>query len=91
MHEPATVKLGKSVVALAIGDLNPMGDDTPDRGASGVQGRLNNLGLRAGREDGILGPRTVRSIILFQKLEGLVENGTITGDLRVRLLQRHGV
>lgn len=91
LHDPATVKLGKAVVALAIGHLNPMGDDTPDRGVSGVQARLNNLGLRAGAEDGVLGPRTARSIILFQKLEVLAESGTITDDLRTRLLQRHGI
>lgn len=90
-HDPATLKLGKVFVALDIGHLNPMGDDTPDRGVSGVQARLNNLGLRAGREDGVLGPRTARSIVLFQKLEVIAETGTITDDLRARLLQRHGI
>ncbi|MHB8080187.1 MAG: peptidoglycan-binding domain-containing protein [Candidatus Krumholzibacteriia bacterium] len=91
LHDPATVKLGKEFVTLDIGHLNPLGDDTPDRGVSGVQARLNNLGLRAGREDGILGPRTARAITHFQKLEGIAPTGTITDDLRTRLLQRHGI
>lgn len=90
-HDPAFLRVDKHSVHLHIGHLNPMDADTPDKGVSGVQARLNNLGLRAGPEDGVLGPRTQRSILLFQKLEKIKEDGMITDDLRAKLRERHGI
>jgi hypothetical protein len=90
-HDPALLHIAKVEVDLRIGLLNPMDADTPDAGVSGVQARLNNLGLRAGAEDGVLGPRTKRSVLLFQKLEKLKEDGTISDDLRDALRKRHGI
>ena len=90
-HEPAFLRVDKHSVRLSIGKLNPMDADTPDKGVSGVQARLNNLGLRAGAEDGVLGPRTQRSILLFQKLEKIKEDGTITDELRKKLSEQHGI
>lgn len=90
-HDPAFLRVGTESVHLSIGNLNPMEADTPDKGVSGVQARLNNLGLRAGAEDGILGPRTRRAILLFQKIEKIKEDGDVTDELRGKLRMRHGI
>jgi hypothetical protein len=90
-HDPANFRVGTVVVKLKIGGLNPMDKSVPDKGVSGVQARLNNLGLRAGAEDGILGDRTKRSITLFQKLEKITVDGSITDELIAKLKAKHGI
>jgi len=57
---------------------------------SGVQGRLNNLGLECGEPDGRLSPQTTAAIRAFQKIHGLGETGepdTATCD---ELVKAHG-
>lgn len=54
---------------LQIGALNPIREKAPDdKCVSGVQQRLNNLGLNTGPIDGILGPNTKAAIKAFQAM-----------------------
>ncbi len=46
-----------------------------------VQRRLNQLGYRAGPEDGIMGPQTHRAISAYQTRAGMAPNGMLTPDL----------
>jgi hypothetical protein len=51
-----------------------------------VQRRLNQLGYRAGPEDGIMGPRTHRAISAYQRRMGMEANGMLTPDLVDRMM-----
>jgi hypothetical protein len=51
-----------------------------------VQRRLNQLGYRAGPEDGIIGPRTRRAIAAYQGRMGMESNGMLTPDLVDRMM-----
>jgi hypothetical protein len=51
-----------------------------------VQRRLNQLGYRAGPEDGIMGPRTHRAISAYQARMGMESNGMLTPDLVERMM-----
>jgi len=51
-----------------------------------VQRRLNQLGYRAGPEDGIMGPRTHRAISAYQARTGMESNGMLTPDLVDRMM-----
>ena len=76
---------------FALGDRilyarRPMlrGDDVAD-----LQRRLNALGFDAGREDGILGDRTISALTEFQRNVGLASDG-ICGSATVAALDRVG-
>jgi N-acetylmuramoyl-L-alanine amidase len=56
----------------------------------GVQARLNNLGYRCGKVDGISGRRTKHALRRFQEKNGLEATGMITDQTRNLLVQRHG-
>ena len=61
---------------LQLGALNPIMEAAPDAQCiSGVQARLNNLGLNSGPVDGLLGENTKAAIKAFQKTYGLPESG----------------
>jgi peptidoglycan hydrolase-like protein with peptidoglycan-binding domain len=51
-----------------------------------VQRRLNQLGYRAGPEDGIMGPRTRRAISAYQGQMGMQPDGKLTPDLVDRMM-----
>lgn len=67
---------------LKIGALNPIREEaSTDRCVSGVQQRLNNLGINSGPVDGIHGPLTSKGVTAFQnlfKLEPDADPGPIT-------------
>jgi len=86
----AVLALEGVVVRVKIGELPSLEEKEPAKQVAAVQARLNNLGLRAGAEDGVLGSRTKRAIQLFQKLEKMPEDGKISHALLDKLKQRHG-
>jgi hypothetical protein len=51
-----------------------------------VQRRLNQLGYRAGPEDGIMGPQTRRAVSAYQTRMGMQPDGTLTPDLVDRMM-----
>ena len=51
-----------------------------------VQRRLNQLGYRAGPEDGIMGPQTRRAISAYQAQSDMEPNGLLTPDLVDRMM-----
>jgi hypothetical protein len=74
----------KEGIDIEIGGLDPIDE------LSGVQARLNNLGFDAGKEDGIMGPRTEEAIRNFQTTAGLDPTGVIDDDTRAALAKAHG-
>lgn len=61
---------------LKIGGLNPIREKAPDKKCvSGVQQRLNNLGIDSGPVDGKMGPNTKAAIETFQCLFKLTKDG----------------
>lgn len=61
---------------LKIGRLNPIMEKAPDKWCtSGVQQRLNNLGIDAGPVDGIRGPNTKAAVEKFQCMFKLNKDG----------------
>jgi hypothetical protein len=58
-----------STVPLHIGDLDPVEELT------GVQSRLNNLGIGCGKVDGEFGPKTEAALTEFQRRHGLARTG----------------
>lgn len=71
------------VFKLALGSLDPVSE------VSGVQARLNNLGFKCGKADGIVGPKTTRALRAFQGVAGLDVTGTINDATRDALRARH--
>jgi Putative peptidoglycan binding domain len=80
--------LGRTLT-LELGNLNPM-KDAPDRGVSGAQGRLQNLGYPVGALDGVLGRRTHTAVALFQAAEQLDVNADLDARTIAALEQKHG-
>ena len=75
---------------LQIGAMNSILEKAPDGPCiSGVQQRLNNLGLNTGPIDGIKGPNTTAAIKAFQKLFGLTEDGNATQETQQKLEEVH--
>ena len=75
---------------LQIGAMNSMLEQAPDSPCiSGVQQRLNNLGLNTGPIDGIKGPNTTAAIQAFQKLFGLSESGNADASTQQKLEEVH--
>ena len=85
----ATLEMNGVERTLRIGDLNPMAD-TDDRGVTGVQSRLQNLGYSPGRVDGIHGKRTTAAIKSFQSDHAMTVDGLVTDALISRLREVHG-
>ena len=74
---------------MCIDHLNPI-EDTPDRGASGIQARLKNLGFDPGPVDGILGPRTRAAIRAFQEKNRPLEVDGVCGPKTIaKLIELH--
>ena len=69
--------------------LEPGGMD-PISSATGVQGRLNNLGFYCGAVDGMIGPRTRGAISEFQASQNLTVTGQMDDDTRKALARVHG-
>jgi hypothetical protein len=75
---------------LQIGAMNPIMEKAPDDPCiSGVQQRLNNLGLNTGPIDGIKGPNTTAAIKAFQGLFGLSESGNADPSTQHKLSEVH--
>ncbi len=75
---------------LGVATLNPMAE-TPDRGVTGTQARLKNLGFDPGPIDGILGPKTTNAIRAFQaKNPPLAVDGICGPKTWANLVERHG-
>ncbi|MBW1789499.1 MAG: peptidoglycan-binding protein, partial [Deltaproteobacteria bacterium] len=61
---------------LKIGGLNPIMEEAPNKWCySGVQQRLNNLGINSGPVDGKMGPNTKAAVETFQCLFELEKDG----------------
>ena len=50
-----------------------------------AQAKLNALGYRVGRADGVMGPRTHAQLKLFQKAHGIPETGELDDDTQAAL------
>jgi N-acetylmuramoyl-L-alanine amidase len=70
---------------IGIGYMNPAEKDENlehyDKGISGIQARLNNLGFDAGENDGVLGYKTHEAIFWFQILTMKRSFKKSTGEL----------
>lgn len=89
--ERARLKVGGNVWNLLIGHLNPIESDTADRGVSGAQGRLRNLGYDTGEIDGIMGPITKAALEAFQSDERLSVTGELDSATREALVRVHNI
>jgi N-acetylmuramoyl-L-alanine amidase len=88
--EEGSLEVDGRVWPLRIGHLNPMAQ-TPDRGASGVQARLRNLGYYDGPVDGVLGADAQAALRRFQRDHPpLAVDGECGQDTRDKLIERHG-
>lgn len=85
------LKVGEHVFDLQIGHLNPIDKKTPDKGVSGAQGRLRNLGYPVGAVDGLSGPKTEQALKFFQADEKLPQTGELDDATREKLRKVHGI
>jgi hypothetical protein len=85
------LKIGSHRWELLIGYLNPIDSNTKDRGVSGAQGRLKNLGYAVGKVDGIMGPKTKAAIEAFQADEKLQTTGKLDEPTRKALVRVHNI
>ncbi len=74
----------EEVYSLQLGGMDPISS------ATGVQGRLNNLGFYCGAVDGIIGPQTRGAISEFQASQNLTVTGQMDDDTRKALARGHG-
>jgi N-acetylmuramoyl-L-alanine amidase len=74
----------EEVYLLELGGMDPISS------ATGVQGRLNNLGFYCGPVDGIIGPHTRGAISEFQASQNLTVTGQMDDDTRKALVRVHG-
>lgn len=85
----ATLTVGNLVWKLAIAALNPIAK-TLDKGVSGAQGRLSNLGYDPGKIDGIVGPKTTAAVKRFQKDQKMDPTGALDSATLAALEKAHG-
>ncbi|MGK3988663.1 peptidoglycan-binding protein [Sorangium sp. So ce136] len=69
--------------ALQLGHLDPI------ESASGVQGRLKNLGYFSREVDGKDGPELANALAWYQSASGLEPTGVLDDATRAKLLKRH--
>lgn len=69
---------------LRLGYVDPIDS------VSGVQARLNNLGLEAGDEDGVVGEATQQALVAFQTAYDLDASGDVDDATRAGLMKLHG-
>ena len=77
---------------VQIGNLDPLRhEENGESIATGVQGRLNNLGFPCGPVDGVIGPRTSAALKRFQRriLGRDDANGELDGDTLDALMKHH--
>jgi hypothetical protein len=89
--ESVLLKVGDMTWELLIGHLDPV-DDAGVPVVTGIQARLRNLGLYAGKIDGVLGPKTLAAIKKFQGtyLNRGNADGKLDDDTKRAVLQHHG-
>ena len=88
---PPNARMGKLLIGssqdeylLDFGHLDPVNE------VSGIQARLNNLGLGCGQIDGLMGPKTEASLRLFQERHGLQPSGQTNPQTLDKLKEAHG-
>lgn len=88
---PANARRGRLVIGadrqtyeLALGETKPIDE------LAGVQSRLNNLGFAAGRDDGVMGPKTRAALRAFQRRWKLPQTGEPDDATRQKLREVHG-
>jgi N-acetylmuramoyl-L-alanine amidase len=86
--EDASIEISGHRIALKIGHLDPV--DASDKGASGVQGRLRNLGFYNGPATGSLDDETRHAIRCFQQAHELDEDADLSPALKSKLVDLHG-
>lgn len=74
---------GKEVIPILLGVLDPVEE------LSGVQQRLNNLGLKAGAEDGQLSDETKSALKDFQERHELPATGEANDETKAKLKEVH--
>jgi N-acetylmuramoyl-L-alanine amidase len=87
--ELAELDVAKRTYLLRLGHLNPM-RSTPDKGVSGIQGRLKNLGYYCGPASGEPDRATRIALALFQSDHGLTADGEPGESTQQKLEQEHG-
>jgi N-acetylmuramoyl-L-alanine amidase len=87
--ELAELDVANRTYLLRLGHLNPM-RSTPDKGVSGIQGRLKNLGYYCGAAHGTLDRATIVAIGLFQSDFGLEADGAPNEPTFAKLEKVHG-
>ena len=88
--EGGVLTVGALSWKVYVAHLNPVEDDSPDQGISGLQARLRNLGYPAGPIDGIFGPKTRLALRFFQADQSLESTGTPDASTRAKIVQVHG-
>jgi putative peptidoglycan binding protein len=88
--ELSTLEIAGVTWNMKIAHLNPL-DDVADRGVSGYQQRLRNLGYDPGPIDGIDGPRTKAAVRAFQSDNPPLQIDGICGPkTKAKLKELHG-
>lgn len=88
--EEAIAGVSPVIWELKISQLNPIDQKAPNsKCLSGVQQRLNNLGLNAGPVDGINGANTKAAVEAFQSLFGLKVDGKAGKKTQPKLHEVH--
>ncbi len=89
MTPQVTLIIAGRVLELRLGHLNPVGD-LEENDATGVQGRLHNLGYEVGPRDGSIGRRTRAAIAIFQADHDLAIDGSPNAETLAALASAHG-
>jgi len=88
--EGGVLTVGDLTWKVYVAHLNPVQEESPDHGVSGMQARLRNLGYPVGPVDGILGRKTRMAIRFFQADQGLEATGEPDATTRDKLADVHG-